>query len=325
MMMQRYVGLLFLVVILFACNKQDSPYTLPPKGDSVLDSLDLGSDYNFQYFYNLRKHTVVHVSQVDMWDLSFESALGGNQVFINDGDGMAVYKTGVENFADFVEADLPTEITWELNKPRGGALSSAFGDWKSKPQVYVLRMNATGTDLRKLKIIQSTNYGFIIEIADINSATGIQVYVEKAPNSNFTYFNMGIMQTVSGVEPEPDIWDIQFTKYGYTFYDQIPHLPYIVSGVLLNPKGTMAVADSSQEFYSINEKILEQVSLSSNRDAIGFNWKSYNVDQGQYTVKSYMNFIIKTKEDDYYKLRFTDFYNTQGVKGNPSFEFNQIK
>ena len=65
--------------------------------------------------------------------------------------------------------------------------------------------------------------------------------------------------------------------------------------------------------------------LSNHKDVTGFDWKKYDIDKNLYTVDSRYNYIVKTKSDSYYKLRFLDFYSASGIKGSPKFEFLQLK
>ena len=48
------------------------------------------------------------------------------------------------------------------------------------------------------------------------------------------------------------------------------------------------------------------------------------VNGSVYTVHPEMNFIIKTSQENYYKLHFIDFFNTGGVKGYPKWEYQLL-
>ena len=49
--------------------------------------------------------------------------------------------------------------------------------------------------------------------------------------------------------------------------------------------------------------MIDQLNFTSNNDAIGFDWKEYNFD-GIYTVNSNFNYIIKDRQQRYFRLRF---------------------
>src|SRR5690606_16212037 len=100
---------------------------------------------------------------------------------------------------------------------------------------------------------------------------------------------------------------------------------YVVTGVLLNPHNTSAITDSLTFFQNIafNASSL-QTSLSNRRDIIGFDWKKYNFTTGNYEADLKKCYIVRTQQNEYWKIHFIDFYNINGVKGSPSFEFERI-
>jgi hypothetical protein len=327
-MRRVFLWLIAISILATSCSKKEQPYVLPPGGDAAVQTLNMGSNYEFQFFYNLKSQQVVHISRVASWDLAFESGFDGKQVLINGGNNMAALRTNV-NFFSQINRTYCEGKKWSLDDPKGGNGCSVFGEWDATPdsrdKVYVLRMDAVGNNYRKLKIKSATNFGYVIEVADIDAAFGTEIFVEKQANSNFTYFDLSLLQVVQNIEPAPETWDIVFTRYGHTFYDEDPPLLYAVTGVLLNPMSTLALKDSINNFYELNENSLSEGSLSKDRNVIGFDWKEYNIDKGVYEVKQQYNYIVKTKENNYFKLRFIDFYSANGIKGSPTFELAQIK
>ena len=115
-----------------------------------------------------------------------------------------------------------------------------------------------------------------------------------------------------------------FTRYRYIFYNTTPYTPYLVSGVLLNPQGIAAGLDSTKAFSEADVAFAQQLPLSTQRDEIGFNWKAYNFTTSTYETKQHFTYIIRDREGYYWKLRFLDFYNDQGEKGSPKFEFQRL-
>ena len=64
--------------------------------------------------------------------------------------------------------------------------------------------------------------------------------------------------------------------------------------------------------------------FSSNRNIIGYDWKTFDIDAGYYTVNENIVYIIKNVDDFYFKLRFIDFYDDNGAKGTPTFEYKLL-
>ena len=322
-MFRRIFSLLFLVsgVCLMSCEKAEKPVTLPPKGDGTVLQVDMGEAYEYQFFINLETESVVHTSRVDIWDLAFQCGSGQKGVFLNGGKGMAAYNTHKTSFALAGAADtLVAKDHWKYDAPNGSTDSSAIGDWTVSKDVYLVKLNESGSQIRKIQILSSDAFEYVILVGDLNSSVGVQLNVTKDATRNFVYFDFSKLSAVSGIEPAKDQWDLQMTRYHYTFYDQNPALQYIVNGALLNPNETLAYKDSLNSFASIDLAFAQARVLSADRDVIGFNWKTYNIDKGIYTIVGKYNYIIRNRNNHYFKLHFLDYYSSTGVKGSPKFE-----
>ena len=59
-------------------------------------------------------------------------------------------------------------------------------------------------------------------------------------------------------------------------------------------------------------------------DGIGHDWKYYDFDAGIYTIRPNMNYLIRSVTGYYFKLRFTAFYNRDGLKGYPVIEYQRL-
>ena len=96
---------------------------------------------------------------------------------------------------------------------------------------------------------------------------------------------------------------------------------------MLNPYNTLALADSSTAFeqLSAGTALTQAAGFSNHRDVIGFDWKKYDFTTGNYQADLKKCYLIRTQDNEYWKMRFVDFYNTNGVKGSPAFEFERIQ
>ena len=74
----------------------------------------------------------------------------------------------------------------------------------------------------------------------------------------------------------------------------------------------------------LNSDDITSLEFTTRSDVIGYDWKYYNFDDAVYTIVPEMNYVIRDRDGFYYKLRFVDFYNDQGVKGYPKFEFARL-
>ena len=307
--------------------KEESPYQLPSHGDATHQTMRMGSDYGTQFYYDLKNGKIIHSSKVDSWHLSFENTLDGQSIFMNGGSGMALVKTEKTEFDKVTIHDCQGE-QWLQDDPNGEYAKSGFGLWNasdaSRNTIYIVRLEPTNEELRTIKLKSVSTSTYEIEVGNIGSGETTLHKIQKDPTRVYSYFDLRTLQACGNVEPVKESWDFVMTRYGFTFYDQTPALPYIVTGVLTNPSTTV-YKDSLNAFYEIGADFISKSTLIEDRDAIGFDWKYYDFDLGIYHIRQYYNFIIKTQHDEYFKLRFLNFYDDNGLKGTPSFEFKQIQ
>jgi hypothetical protein len=290
--------------------------------------VDMGETYEYQFFINLEEQKIVHISKIDSWDLAFQSGSDQHAIFLNGGKGMAAFNTNKTKFEDVNFSDtLLAKSQWSYDSSTGLADSSAIGDWKTKNTVYLVKLNETGSKVRKLQITYEDAFQYTISVGDISSTIPVSIIIPKNKNCNFTYFSFALLTTVNEVEPSKDAWDLQITRYNFTFYEESPALRYVVNGVLLNPTRTAAYKDSLSDYNTINTMFAESVPLSTERDVIGYDWKyiDFSAANPTYTIVKKYNYIVKNQNDHYFKLHFLDFYSATGVKGSPKFEFYQLK
>lgn len=323
--MRIWISLILVVCFFASCEKQDKSITLPPKGDGTLMQLDMGENYTYQYYINFDEEKIVHISEINTWHLAFQSGNDQQGVFVNSGIGMAVYPTGKSDFASVHATDTAKALrNWKYDAPYNDIDSSGIGNWAIQNQVYIVKLDKSNNNLRKLKIVSADAFEYKIEIGDIESGIPASFTVIKNKDQNQTYFSFFTLAEVPDVEPPAGKnWDCVFTTYNYTFYEQQPALPYVVNGALCNyaVKGSV---DSVLGYAQIDKTAALQMNLVEKKDIIGFNWKTYNVDQNLYTIKNNYTYIIQNRFGRLYKIRFLDFYSSNGVKGSPKFEYKLL-
>ncbi|MBN1651837.1 MAG: hypothetical protein JW857_10950 [Bacteroidales bacterium] len=153
-------------------------------------------------------------------------------------------------------------------------------------------------------------------------------------NSSADYANF-----VLPVNPESELventvadgdWQIALTQYtteipyeseGVTMYMEYPTV-----GALINTQANITVAhieDTNFETVSLSDA--KTAAYSSNVDAIGYEWKVYNRSTNTYNVTEDNYFLVKIADDEIYKLRFLDYYNTQAETGHITFQFQLLQ
>lgn len=321
-----FLHILPLVFLFSSCEKKDKPIQLPPKGNGQVLTVDMGENYDFQYFVSLQEQKIVHISRIDNWDLAFQTGNNDHAIFLNGGKGMAAFTTGKTDFASVNASDtVESSKRWKVDQSVGIIDSAALGEWKNLNYVYMIRLDKAGKQVRKLKIKYEDAFQYIIQVGDINTEIPAEITVIKKKDQNYTYFSFSLLNIVENVEPpNRNTWDLQATLYSYTFYDQNPPLPYIVNGFLTNPGLTFAYCDSTTGYEAMTKEIASNLTFSDFLDVIGYDWKKYDIDQNLYSVDKRYTYVVKTKSNAYFKLRFLDFYSAGGVKGAPKFEFQPL-
>ncbi|MCC6447711.1 MAG: HmuY family protein [Chitinophagaceae bacterium] len=163
---------------------------------------------------------------------------------------------------------------------------------------------------------------YTIRVADINGDNDREMTIPKNDNYNFQFLFLNPTEKLIDAEPIKTDWDIVFTQYTHVFYDMNPPTPYLVTGCLTNRYETMALMDSTTSYENINYEYAITKILSTEINTIGYTWKVYSQDV--YITNPKLNYIIRTQDGAYYKLHFIDFYDSNGNKGTPTFEYQKL-
>jgi hypothetical protein len=177
---------------------------------------------------------------------------------------------------------------------------------------------------KKVQFLSVDQQKYSVRCADMNGANEHVVEVPKDSAYNFTFLSLSADPQVVKVEPPKADWDMVFTQYTHLFFD--PLETYLVTGCLLNRYNTAAFMDSMITYDAISYDKATEYPLSPFINTIGYDWKTVGSTTGggsDYKVHFNMNYIIRTSEGSYFKLRFIDFYDNK-VKGNPKWEYQEL-
>lgn len=320
----RYILVLpFCFFALFSCKKEELPVPIHDPGNILTSTVNLESNYKWQFFYDLKTNSFVGQNLKTSWDLGFETSANGYRIILNTSKAMFARNTGITNFSEVSDTiGFATNKNWD--EASGNLDSTAIGDWKNTNNVYLIDRgyNETGVHQGFQKIqFQSVDANkYVVRFSQLNGTGDITLQINKDSIYNFTFLSFNTGSTLI-VEPPKATWDLAFTQYTHIFYDQ-PVTPYLVTGCLLNRYNTTAIVDSLHSFSAIDFSTIENFALSSNINSIGYDWKIFT--NGTYVTNPQMNYIIKDSEGFYYKLHFIDFYNNAGIKGNPKWEYRKL-
>lgn len=334
--MRNLYIIIFTLSFLFSCIKEElpiAPYEHNP------EQVEMGPDYNNQIFYNLNYSSVVSENLETDWQIAFECSDSGSHVILNSSIVTKAFKTSSTNFNDVSSISGISSNDWLYDAPSGCLDSIALNPLGSLKKlqdfdvllgnVYILNLGYSVSgdiDLgyKKIVVDKIDDDQYKIRSANLDGSKDTTVIINKDGELNFKAFSLSSNSTVE-VFPNKNDWDLMFTAYTHIFDFNGSPLPYRVSGVLINRYKTYVAEDTTLDYNEINyNNIINNNNLvySNNIDVIGYNWKTYS---GSFTIVENLNYIIKTSAGLYFKLRFIDFYNDNGVKGCPKFEFQQLQ
>jgi hypothetical protein len=192
--------------------------------------------------------------------------------------------------------------------------------------VYIINRGYTEagqhTGYYKIKFTGVTPSGYTFEYGDVFGQTVFRGVIQKSEEYNFIGYSFTAHAQTNNIEPKKMDYDLCFTNYTHLFHD--PFQYYQVTGVLSNSYKTRVAKVNDIVYSSITIKDTLGRTFTTNRDAIGYDWKSFDLNTNLYTIYPKMCYIISDSKGFYYKLHFIDFYNPSGVKGAPKFEFRRL-
>lgn len=348
----RFLFLALLVSLFASCFKKDDSIVLQQPGNVEVDQVAMGPDYVNQIYYQLStKETFM--SDHRSWDLAFETSANGYHIWINGSNQIFVNNTNSSNFDNITDT---VGSNWLMDASSWNKDSTAIGEWinsnpvvdpsvpkddlfNSSPgrieemvtstRVYLIDLGPDMLAAERYKKIVFESFDqlqYTCKYANLNNSDFHEITIQKETDYAYTYFSIRNGNQVVYPEPIKPKWDILFTRYRTILFSGGITLPYIVTGVLINPDGYSVAMDTSVSFNDMDYNYAKNLSYKSNRDAIGFDWKHFNYQSASatYVVDPTKIYVIKDKLGYYWKLHFIGFYNDQGVKGYPQFEFQRL-
>ena len=335
--MQRilsFVSMVMLSAFVFSsCMKKEKPYVIPPVPDGgeykiENNQVSIGEDYATQVYFSLSTG-VVSTGKYNAWDISFTTGADKPELWMNGGNKILIYPTGNSNYAAVTTLGAIPAAAWKYDNSSGLSGQSGLGILSNDNHAgEVLIVDGGAGVYYKLQILEIAPTYYKIKTGTLAGTEGTEITLEKDENYNYVFYSF----TGGIVKPEPPKkdWDLLFTRYRYIYYHYNPDgsdFPYYVNGVLSNPYLTQSGDDSTKayEFYDFTLDNASAFTLYPDRDVIGFDWKTANINDGSYKVNAKAIFVIKDQQERLWKLHFTGFYDGNGKKGNPSFEFQRLK
>lgn len=325
--MKAFLPYLLSCMLLAGCLPEDERINPRAPGDISTASVTMGSDYRTQVYYDLGTQAVVGTADKMDWDLALDADVSGSAIWLNPGRLMLAAPTGT---SDIALVPALGSLAFRPDGADGLAAHTALAGWAQSPgQVWVIDRGYTVDGLPmdpvKVRFIRVDSVAYHLEWAPLSApAATIRLTVPKRPGYNRVYLRLDAPGRIVDIEPAQADWDIQFTQYTERLFDGNDTIPYLVTGVLLNPYGVLAAVDSLVAFADIDRATAQAMPLVGLGNVIGYAWKAYNFDSGTFEVDATKTYVIQSTEGLHFKLRFTDFYAPDGQKGSPTFEFQRL-
>lgn len=325
---------LILLFTLSSCFKEEDALPKPIYNGTVNTVIiPLTSEYSKQFYFDLFTNSIIKEHNNEIWDLAFDAQENEFHVWLNGSKKMQIWNTGDTSFNSVQSS---ANATWVCDYPTGEISHNAFGEWGapqpngnviSKGYVYVVDRGVNHSEInigfKKIKIEGLVNGVYKIRFSKLNGEDEHVVEIPKNSQYNRIYLSFNNNGSIVDAEPPKSQYDLIFTRYTHIFFEE-NNLFYLVTGALSNPSGVLVAQDSLMKFNDITLNDVQNMSFSNHADAIGYDWKSFDIDNTKYELIPNRNYIIKDLEGNYYKLRFVDFFNEQGERGYPKFEYQML-
>ncbi len=306
-----------------SCLKEEEPIAPAPKGNFTTSRVSLSPDYRFQNYFDLEENKLLSSNLKFDWDIAFDASAEGATFYLNSAKFM--FASRIKNTPSVFGTQKDTigffkNRSWDAaNNPD----SAAIGRISDKNNQFWIDkgydVNGELLGVAKIYIESVTPTQYVLRYFSDLTQSEKTLVITKDTSRNFMYLSF-TKNALVNVEPPKQDWDLYFTQYIHTFTN--PYLPYLVTGVLINPYKTTVAVDSTVAFDTVDRDFAQKMPLKNSPDGIGYTWKDFS--DGIFTVKPKYVFIIKTQRGFFYKLRFIDFYDEKGTKGTCRFEYQRL-
>ncbi len=335
-MFKKLIYIFGILIVLSSCFKEDEPM---PAFNEKTTTIEMTEYYQYQVYFDLGTDSIVSSNDKSLWDLGFECADSSWHILLNTSAFMLAGNTGIK---DFDAVNDTTGLDWRFDKSDGNPDSTAIGTWLEingtdtiySNHVYIIDRGLTHLGifrgLKKVVFTEVNEAGYSFKYANLDGSDVNEYFIARDFERNYSQFSFDNGGQTIPLEPFADDWDLLFTMYTTLLYTNAgdPY-PYVLTGVLSNYNTVSVALDSATAFESIDLNYAKSLELSTNKDAVGYDWKYLAGDPTtggsfSYKVRENWNYIIKNRNGVYFKLRFIRFYNDVGEKGYPTFTYKVL-
>lgn len=342
---------LLLSLLWTGCEKDDPQDPIDDVNLGATLTAAMGSNLAQQVYVDLSTGVATPVT-VNTWELAFEN--NGTAIRTNSAKKVAV---AVPAETDFAAVSSDDGLTYSYDSEDGDLSKTAFGSL-SLNQPYIIDLgideNANTLGKKKFQVTAQNTDGISFEFADLDGSNNITRTVSWS-EGDFTFFSLINDEQVS---VEPADWDMVLTAI--TVRTGAPcaalgggampgincDIYRLAATAMTNSYDGVAVAkddpysDLEQNDDPASEKNQKTIDdgnfdtvvisdfnalgSSTAADAVGRSWLQILQphSSGVYKIYDYITYIIKDRDDNYYKVRFLAYRGGDNAEnGYPTFEY----
>ncbi len=291
--------------------------------------IDQGENYTQSVYLDLSDNEMTAVDYTT-WDIAFANSARSASIYINEavssaeGSGaVALYLTSASELAE-ADTNLITDTLYNqegpdadgaFNAPKDTTDNFDFG-WGSYDimthnlngtRVFIIKLRDGSFKKFKVNVFQTRNLKYTFSYSDLDGENAVtdSINLGDFEGKAFAFYSLADQKAL---DLEPENWDLQFTRYNFPVANpEAPggYMNYLVTGVISRPGTEVAVASD------IDPETVEfetyQDSLTTAPDAIGYEWKFFDLNTFQYSIVENEVYFVKTNDNEVYKLQFLDF------------------
>lgn len=337
-MIRTIIFSIIFCVLFTSCFEKDEMVIPPEPGEIKTMTIPMTQYYSNQVYFSFAEDTITAINDRSLYDLNFDCNDTSTIIRLNTASFAMAAETNYEELKQVTDT---LGLKWFFDGSTGDTDSLAIHNWIAindddttySNKVWVINrgVSSLGVNLGLIKVkfnkLKDNKYYFTYSQMD-NSGL-VDAIVEKHDLYNYTQYSF---MTSENLQPEPEKakWDLLFTQYTSLLYtNEGDPYPYLVTGALQNYTTTKVAMDSTLIFNEITLNDTSFIDFSTQFDKVGYDWKELvgdvNTGNVSYVVRYNYNYIIRSGNGYYYKLRFVNFYDPDtGEKGFPSFEYQQL-
>ena len=296
-----------------------------------------GSEFTQQAYFDFSKNTQTTVDKYS-WDLGFYSG-SDNRVTVNNAANVMARVLDVTDLAA-VSADDTLGFAAVMSVPnydpsagasvwiddQSGDLSlTAFGEISATSddaKVFIIKRDGEDRNWKKVRVY-STESGYTLEFADIDSEEFTTAEISKNASFNFVHFDLdnGEVTTI----PEKASWDIVYGTYALRYPFGAAAIPYgFKDYILINRNDTQVAVVTELEYSAFAKTDVDGLEFSTSTDAIGAEWRAGGGPTSGPAVYEDRFFVLKDSQGNHYKIQFLSLTDASGERGYTDLQFELL-